>query len=203
MIPDNINGITLGQYQRYIAVSEGIEGEFLNQRAIETLCNVSFGDVVNMAHKDVKEIIQKLTEILEDKSKFVNRFKISTEEFGFMPDLEEMTSGEFADLCAYMGKPEDMHKAMSVMFRPIVERREYTGTKDFAEIMKFMPLGAALGAMFFFYDLAKDLTNAIHLSIVQEVEKEISQDKQISAKDGDSIRTSILSHRDKYLTSIG
>ena len=157
LIPDNINGITLGQYQRYIAVSEGIEGEFLNQRAIETLCNVSFGDVVNMAHKDVKEIIQKLTEILEDKSKFVNRFKISTEEFGFMPNLEEMTSGEFADLSAYIAKPEDMHKAMAVMFRPIVERQkekyeilEYTGTKDFAEIMKFMPLGAALGAMFFF-----------------------------------------------------
>tara|TARA_R110000822_G_scaffold47432_2_gene125790 strand:+ start:101 stop:745 length:645 start_codon:yes stop_codon:yes gene_type:complete len=209
LIPDNINGITLGQYQRYIAVSEGIEGEFLNQRAIETLCNVSFGDVVNMAHKDVKEIIQKLTEILEDKSKFVNRFKISTEEFGFMPNLEEMTSGEFADLSAYIAKPEDMHKAMAVMFRPIVERQkekyeilEYTGTKDFAEIMKFMPLGAALGAMFFFYDLAKDLSNATQHCIRQDLTKEDRAERETLLKSGDFIRISTLLQKEILQNSI-
>lgn len=196
LIPDNINGITLGQYQRYIAVSEGIEGEFLNQRAIETLCNVSFGDVVNMAHKDVKEIIQKLTEILEDKSKFVNRFKISTEEFGFMPNLEEMTSGEFADLSNYMGKPHDMHKSMAVMFRPITKRIgeqydifPYKGTKEFSDVMKFMPLGVALGASVFFLNLAKELVNCtLHYS-KQEIQKETESNQQTLVKNGDFIRT--------------
>ena len=73
-----------------------------------------------------------------------------------------------------------------------------TNIKEFGDLMKFMPLGIALGAMVFFYNLAKDLTNAIHRYTLQEVEKEILQDKQISVKDGDSIKTSIRLHKEKY-----
>ena len=204
-IPDNINEISLGQYQRYLTVTEGIEGEFLAQRTVEVFCGIPFSNVILMSHKDVKEISQDMGELVNKDVEFKHRFKIQSQEFGFMPDMEEMTSGEFADLCAYIGKPEDMHKAMAVMFRPITKTigdkydiYPYNGSKEFGDLMKFMPLGVALGAMVFFLNLAKDLVNATHLSILQEMEKEISQDKQISQKDGDSIRTSILSHKEKY-----
>jgi hypothetical protein len=208
-IPDNINEISLGQYQRYLTVTEGIEGEFLAQRTVEVFCGIPFSNVILMSHKDVKEISQDMVELVNKDVDFQHRFKIQSQEFGFMPDMEEMTSGEFADLCAYIGKPEDMHKAMAVMFRPITNRvgdkydiYPYNGSKEFGDLMKFMPLGIALGAMVFFYNLAKELANATHLSILQEMEKEISQDKQISQKDGDSIRTSIRSHKEKYSTLI-
>ncbi len=208
-IPDNINEISLGQYQRYLTVTEGIEGEFLAQRTVEVFCGIPFSNVILMSHKDVKEISQDMVELVNKDVEFQHRFKIQSQEFGFMPDMEEMTSGEFADLCAYIGKPEDMHKAMAVMFRPITNRvgdkydiYPYNGSKEFGDLMKFMPLGIALGAMVFFYNLAKELANATHLSILQEMEKEISQDKQISQKDGDSIRTSIRSHKEKYSTLI-
>ena len=208
-IPDNINEISLGQYQRYLTVTEGIEGEFLAQRTVEVFCGIPFSNVILMSHKDVKEISQDMVELVNKEVEFQHRFKIQSQEFGFMPDMEEMTSGEFADLCAYIGKPEDMHKAMAVMFRPITNRvgdkydiYPYNGSKEFGDLMKFMPLGIALGAMVFFYNLAKELANATHLSILQEMEKEISQDKQISQKDGDSIRTSIRSHKEKYSTLI-
>ena len=203
LIPDNINGITLGQYQKYLSVAEGIEGEFLNQRAIETLCGVYFGDVVNMSHKDVQEIVIKLSEILEDNNHFVERFKIEGLEFGFIPCLEEITSGEYADLSAYMTKPEDMHKAMAVMFRPIVERykdkykiSEYNGTKDFADVMKFMPLGAALGAMVFFWTLAKDLVNATQRYTQAQVMKELSQQQDTLLKSGGFTKTFMLSQKE-------
>lgn len=208
-IPDNINEISLGQYQRYLTVTEGIEGEFLAQRTVEVFCGIPFSNVILMSHKDVKEISQDMVELVNKDVDFQHRFKIQSQEFGFMPDMEEMTSGEFADLCAYIGKPEDMHKAMAVMFRPITNRvgdkydiYPYNGSKEFGDLMKFMPFGIALGAMVFFYNLAKELANATHLSILQEMEKEISQDKQISQKDGDSIRTSIRSHKEKYSTLI-
>ena len=208
-IPDNIDEISLGQYQRYLTVTEGIEGEFLAQRTVEVFCGIPFSNVILMSHKDVKEISQDMVELVNKDVDFQHRFKIQSQEFGFMPDMEEMTSGEFADLCAYIGKPEDMHKAMAVMFRPITNRvgdkydiYPYNGSKEFGDLMKFMPLGIALGAMVFFYNLAKELANATHLSILQEMEKEISQDKQISQKDGDSIRTSIRSHKEKYSTLI-
>lgn len=203
LIPDNINGITLGQYQKYLLVAEGIEGEFLNQRAIETLCGVPFADVVNMSHKNVQEIVIKLSEILEDNNHFVERFKIEGVEFGFIPCLEEITSGEYADLSAYMTKPEDMHKAMSVMFRPIIERykdkykiSEYNGTKDFADVMKFMPLGAALGAMVFFWTLAKDLVNATQRYTQAQVMEELEQHQDTSQKSGVFTKTFMLSQKE-------
>ena len=208
-VPDNVNEISLGQYQRYLTVTEGIEGEFLAQRTVEVFCGIPFSNVILMSHKDVKEISQNMVELVSKDVEFKHRFKIKSQEFGFMPDMEEMTSGEFADLCAYIGKPEDMHKAMAVMFRPISKKigdkysiHPYNGSKEFGDLMKFMPLGIALGAMVFFYSLAKDLTNAIHRYTLQEVEKEISQDKQISVKDGDSIKTSIRLHKEKFLTLI-
>ena len=197
LIPENINGITLGQYQKYLSVSVGIEGEFLNQRAIETLCSVPFGDVVNMAHKDVRDITNKLSRILADETSFSPTFEVEGEKFGFIPDLEAMTSGEYADLSAYITKPEDMHLAMAVMFRPIIREYdgkysilEYSGTQELGSLMKFMPLGAALGAMVFFWDLAKDLVSATQHFIKREVTKDQVQEQEDLLRNGDFIKIS-------------
>ena len=62
-IPDNINEISLGQYQRYLTVTEGIEGEFLAQRTVEVFCGIPFSNVILMSHKDVKEIYQESLQI--------------------------------------------------------------------------------------------------------------------------------------------
>lgn len=195
-VPDNLNEITIGQYQKYLSVTEGLEGEFLNQRTIETLCGISFSKVILMSHNDVKEIAESLRSLLNSPVEFKHRFKIKSQEFGFIPDLEEMTSGEFADLSNYMGKPHDMHKSMAVMFRPITKRIgeqydifPYKGTKEFSDVMKFMPLGVALGASVFFLNLAKELVNCtLHYS-KQEIQKEMESNQQTLVKNGDFIRT--------------
>ena len=67
-IPDNLNEISVGQYQRYVAVTEGIEGEFLNQRTIEIFCNVPFERVILMSHNDVKEIAEHLVALINQEN---------------------------------------------------------------------------------------------------------------------------------------
>lgn len=197
IVPDSLNEISVGQYQKYLSVIEGLEGEFLNQRTVEMLCSISFSKVILMSHKDVKEIAEGLRVLLNSPVEFKHRFKIKTHEFGFMPDLEEMTSGEFADLSNYMGKPNEIHKAMAVMFRPITHRvgdkydiYPYKGTKEFSEVMKFMPLGIALGASVFFWNLAKELVNCTLRYSKQEVAKEMESQHQTLAKNGDFIKVS-------------
>lgn len=204
-VPDNINDITLGQYQKYLVVSKDIDGEFLKQRTVEVFCNLPFHEAISMSYKDLDETYNHIYKILEDKGSFVNRFKIDGEEFGFIPDLENITSGEYADLSSYMGDQANMHKAMAVMFRPIIKTykdkydiMEYKGTNDFADIMKYMPLGAALGAMLFFWTLANDLVNATQSYIKEEVMDSLKQDMNRSVKSGDF--TLISTHLQKEMS---
>ena len=197
-VPDNLNEITVWQYQKYLSVTEGLEGEFLNQRTVEMLCGISFSKVVLMSHKDVKEIAESLRVLLSKEVEFKHRFKIKSQEFGFMPDLENMTSGEYADLCAYIGNEHEMHKTMAVMFRPITYRVgqkyeifPYKGTSEFSEVMKFMPLGIALGAMVFFLNLAKELVQATQTFSKQEVMSQMKRQFPTLAKNGAFTKTSI------------
>ena len=196
-IPDNINEISLGQYQKFLSVADGLDGEFLNQRTVEIFCQVPFARVILMKRQDVKDIAEHITALIGGKAEFIHRFKIKTQEFGFMPDMENMSSGEFADLTAYIGKEENLHKAMAVMFRPITttykdkyDISKYNGSEEFGDLMKFMPLGVALGAVVFFYNLTSDLLNATQHSILAEVVKEITAEHHNSVKNGDSTKTS-------------
>ena len=195
-IPDNLNELTVAQYQKYLLNIEGTEGEFTDQRTIEVLCNIPLKNVFLMTHKDVKSIAEGLRELLNSEVQFKHRFKIQSQEFGFIPDLENITSGEYADLCAYINKPEEMHKLMAILFRPVTHRVKdkydiypYTGTVEFSDVMKFTPLGIAFGAMVFFWNLTVELANATQSYLRQELEKEGMQESLISGKNGDSIKT--------------
>ena len=199
-IPDNLNEISIGQYQKFLTVTDGLEGEFLNQRTVEIFTQTPFNRVILMSHKDVKEIANNMFRLLNDKVEFQHRFKIQGVEFGFMPDMEEMTSAEFADLSKYIGDWQTMHRAMAVMFRPITQERkecyeiaEYNGTKDFGDLMKFAPLGIAMGAMVFFYNLVNDLLNITQRYILEEVVEEVVAEQNSLVRSGAFTKTSIHS----------
>ena len=195
--PDNLNEISVGQYQKYVKVIKDISGEFLNQRTVEVLCNIPFERVTLLKHSDVKYIAEELHELLNSQVEFKHRFKIKGQEFGFIPDFEEITSGEYADLTAYLGKEGEMHKAMAVLFRPITKKVgdkydicEYNGTKEFADLMQYMPLGIAFGSLVFFWSLANDLKNDIQHSTRQEAIKIITAEFPALAKSGDFTKIS-------------
>jgi hypothetical protein len=110
--------------------------------------------------------------------------------YGFIPNLEKITFGEHMDIMKYLPKDPtdwaDVHKAMAVMFRRVTADRKgnyiiepYTGTAETAEQMKAMPLGVALGAIVFFFDLLIDLLTATLNST--EVQREI---QSLSIKSG-------------------
>jgi hypothetical protein len=90
-----------------------------------------------------------------------------------------------------MGKPEEMHKSMAVLFRPVTKKIgdkydicEYKGTKEFSDLMKYMPLGIALGSLVFFFSLAKELSQHIQHSIRQEAIQIISDEYPTLERNG-------------------
>lgn len=165
-IPESLHDVTLGQLQK-IRTFDGDE-EFLAVKMIETLTGIRGDEALRMSVNDRDEIIADLTAALSsDTSKLTKRFKLDGIEFGFVPNLEAMTFGEFIDLKNYEDDFAKMHLLMAVLYRPVISIQgdnynvePYVGTAKHGERMKRIPADVALGAMVFFCDLAKELLNS-------------------------------------------
>ena len=163
-----IKKITLGEYQDIVAEMESLkdksESDFVFYKAL-------INKKATKSNTTNNEIIKKnkilIDEIENAKKELVVAFKMDGVEYGFIPDLENITFGEVADLDLYIDLVEDHHKAMSVLYRPITNHKKnkynivsYQGSGGFAEIMKDMPLAYYLSAIGFFERLGEDLQNA-------------------------------------------
>jgi hypothetical protein len=190
-VPDSLNEITLYQYQRFEKlIQENEASHFVNQKTIEIFCNIELKDVARIRIADIDDLLLHLNNLLQQKPKLTKTFKLGVYEFGFIPKLEDMTSGEFIDLENYLSSTESLHQAMAVLFRPIKSKvkdlytiEEYESSYKYAEVLKYMPLDIALGAMVFFLTLQKDCVNALTDYIQNEVEQS-EQAKQVLAKNG-------------------
>lgn len=167
IIPNELNEITLEQYQKFLKIQENNTDEkFLTSKMIEIFCGLKLSDVLKMKVNDVALITSILSEMLNTQPQLVQRFKMNGIEYGFIPDLDEMSLGEYIDLDTYLSDWENMHRAMAVLYRPIKSKsgkryniKEYDA-KGF-EDMKGMPLDAVLGSIVFFYNLGIDLSQAM------------------------------------------
>lgn len=169
-IPTDQSEINLGQYQKFYKIieqNENAKNSFINQKMIEIFCGVSLAEIMNFTVRGVDEIAVKLEKVINQQPSFRQSFKIGSIEFGFIPDLEVMTFGEFIDLENSITSWETMHKAMAVLYRPIKKRigESYTiedyepNTHD--EAMRQTPFDAVTGALVFFSSLGKDLQKGI------------------------------------------
>ena len=166
-IPDSLNEITLEQYQKYLKIQDNNEDEkFLAVKMIEIFCGIRGDHVLLMRATDINSIVQILTEMLNNTPKLQTMFKMKDTQYGFIPKLDDMSFGEYIDLDTFIGDWQNMHRAMNVLYRPIVNQygdryniEEYS--VDSAEQMKDMPMSAVLGSIVFFYNLGMDLSKAM------------------------------------------
>lgn len=167
-VPSSISEIPLCHYQEFLKLqATSNDQEFIAQKMVEIFCGLQLKDVVKLKVTSVNELIIHFTKIFKEKPKFKPTFKIGDVEFGFIPNLENITFGEYVDLENYLSKWEDFHKAMAVMYRPITIRKEdkyeimeYTGAAAFSEGMKFAPMDVAISASVFFWSLGSELLSA-------------------------------------------
>ena len=206
-VPDSLNEITLYQYQRFEKlIQENEASHFVNQKTIEIFCNIDLKDVARIRIADIDDLISHLNTLLQQKPKLTKTFKLGVYEFGFIPKLEDMTSGEFIDLENYLSSTETFNQAMAVLYRPIKSKvkdlytiEEYESSYKYSEVLKYMPLDIALGAMVFFWTLQKDCVNALTDYIQNEVEQS-EQAKQLLEKNMGGISQFMLQVRETFST---
>lgn len=210
-LPLSINDIKLGDYQKYIKIYEAnketVDTNFLELKLLEIICGVDLLVANQMPFDAFDSTLNYMSDIFKEKTPLTRRFKMKgtdgvTAEFGFIPNLSKMSLGEYVDLDTYISDMENMHKAMAVLYRPVHNSweskehyriAEYEGTEKYAEVMKEMPLGIALGAMVFFYRLGMKLSKHMMDYSLQLLEKEeLSEEQsQLLQKDMDGIKASM------------
>jgi len=195
VVPTSLSEIPLKSYQEFMKVAENSnDEEFIAQKTIEIFCGLRMKDIIQVKWTNVKELTLHLNEIFKTKPKFTPTFKIDKMEFGFIPNLEDMTFGEYIDLESNITNVQTFHKAMAVMYRPITRRIkdkyeifEYRGSDEFSDIMKFAPLDVVMGATVFFWNLGNDLVQ--HTLTCLETEIKTNKKLMTSAKERNLIKS--------------
>jgi hypothetical protein len=183
LIPESINDITLGQYQKYVKLQErtDIDAYGFDKRKIEIFCGVPFQEVDKISIEDLKSISEAIDLALNQTVAFTPTFSMYGIKMGMIPNFEKdkVTAKEYVDMTSYSGDVENLHKLMAVLFRPIVKEdltgykiAEYKGTEEYANVMKSMPLSIVNSSLVFFSNLANELEQHIQKFIVEEQKKE-------------------------------
>ena len=145
--------------------------------------------------REIDKLVLHLKKELEQKNALTNILEIDGIEYGFIPNLDDISYGENSDLVEYCKDWNTMHKAMAVMYRPVTMRKkdrylieEYQGSSKYAEIMKDAPLDVVLGALVFFYNLTKELLNCTPNYLQSLAKKEGLTLSEVSKINGEDIQ---------------
>jgi len=197
-VPSTLEEITVKQYSEFVKIqSNNKDDEFIAMKMVSIFCNMELSEVSKISYSSIIDIVQHLNTLFTQKNELVRRFTLGGVEFGFIPDLENISFGEYVDLEANLTSFETMHKAMAVMYRPIVREQKnrydiqsYESSANFAEVMEFAPISIALGAQVFFWNLGKELLQATmdYLEKTMNKKQKATLAKQLNlANGGDGI----------------
>jgi hypothetical protein len=192
-IPDNLNEITLGQYQEFLKIEEPTEEDIL-----KVFLNLDLKGIGKVKAADVDKYAAHITSLFEQEQRHSLKFNLKGVEYGFLPNLDDITYGENKDVTAYLNDWQSMHKAMAVLYRPITQKlsgkyliQNYEGSHKYGETMKSMPLGIVMGSMVFFYNLTNELLKAIPNYLEKQAKKE-QMNGHLSEQNGEAIKKYIL-----------
>ena len=173
--------VTLEKWLKLIEV----EGGSKTKEAVETvtaLSNIPRQLVNELTVKDVAVIMEKLSELqLQQNSSLCRVIKIEEVEYGFHPDLDEITLGEYADIETFIKNGIENHlpDLMAVLYRPITDRKNdvytieaYDGNiRMRSETFKKMKAEEVQSALVFFWVFVKELFQILPLFLMDRLQE--------------------------------
>ena len=178
-VPDNWGDITVRQYQQFMEIMESNKREKTKTLEMVSLfCGVDKKLLKDMAFGDLQKVSNILIQMTkEDPSeiKMVKNITFKNESFGTIPNMSEMTTGEFIDLETYCeDSTKNLHKIMSILYRKQMgdinmfgryKVEDYDPTDEKKEAMKDLPMNYALGVLNFFFSLGEKLLKDLNSSL--------------------------------------
>ena len=166
IVPTEWKDITIAEYQRYLQIAK-TKRKTRDDEIISMFCKIYKKLIKKLQLKHKKLLVDKINKFVNSKNETIleKRIKFKGKQYGFIPNLSKITTGEFVDIEEY-GKDinKNLHRIMSVLYREIDrESGRFYSVKpydpDELEIDKFkeLPMSTTLSAIDFFFRLGKDL----------------------------------------------
>ena len=171
--------VTLEKWLQLIDFETGTKTEEATE-TIAALSNIPKQLVKELALKDVAVLMSKIAKLQQKQDTNLKKIiEIEGIEYGFHPDLDSITLGEYADIETFIKNGVENHLAelMAVLYRPIKEKKNdiyiidaYDGNIRLrAEEMKKMSAEQVQAALFFFYNLGKELSQILPLYLMERL----------------------------------
>jgi len=178
-IVDSWKDVTLEKWQQLILGKKKSKTKEAKE-TIKALSTLPIKLVEEMSLSDVAAIFEKLSN-LQIQGKLKKVFEIDGIEYGFLPDLDEITLGEWADIEHYIkdGIDKNMHKIMAVLFRPVTSKegkmysvQAYKDGRERAEkFRKKMNAEQVQQSLVFFWSLGNELLTTLPLFLMEKMNK--------------------------------
>ena len=189
--------VTLEKWLKLVEV----DTESKSKEALETITALSDMPkqlVKELGIQDVAVIMSRIAELQAEEDNNLKRIiEVEGKEYGFHPDLDSITLGEYADLETFIknGIEKNMPEVMAVLYRPITEKGEngiytieaYDGKISIrAEQMKKMSAEQVQSALVFFWNFVSVLSETLQSCLMQKLKETKGQLLQsLSEKGGD------------------
>ena len=174
--------VTLETWLKLIDFNKGTKSKEAEE-TIAALSNIPKDLINQLELKDVAVIMSKMAELQAKQDGSLKRIiEIEGVRYGFHPDLDSITLGEYADIESMIKNDmeKNMPELMAVLYRPIVEEKNnvytieaYNGDISIrTEQMKKMSAEQVQSALVFFWGFVSVLLKTLE-SYLMQVQKEM------------------------------
>jgi hypothetical protein len=190
-IPTTLDEIPLMHYQKFMEVSKNsTDDEFVAQKMIQIFCGIELNEVVKISFNDMVDLVNHFNKLFSEIPKLKPTFKIKDLELGIIPNFDKITWEEYIELEAQFKEFDTFHKAMAVLYRPVIEKNKhnqyliapFNNVEEFGDLMKYTPLSIALSSHLFFWNLEKELLAATISYLETMIQKMTKVNKAILVK---------------------
>tara|TARA_R110000751_G_scaffold35561_1_gene87288 strand:+ start:26 stop:631 length:606 start_codon:yes stop_codon:yes gene_type:complete len=183
IVPENWADVSLKSYQNYVTKINDLKGEDeIVIHSISSLCNIPLKLIKHLKREDIKQLYTKLSNLisLPINKQVIDKIDIGGIKYGFHPNLDEMTLGEFVDLDEHCKDGVDsIQQVLAILYRPITEEKgnnyniePYNESHiQNARLFENLSIDFANGVMVFFYHLGSELLTSSQGYLEEEVEK--------------------------------
>ena len=173
--------VTLEKWLKLIDFETGTKTEEATE-TIAALSNIPKQLIKELALKDVAILMSKIAKLQQKQDTNLKKIiEIEGIEYGFHPDLDSITLGEYADIETFIKNGIENHLAelMAVLYRPIKEKKNdiyiidsYDGNIRLrTEEMKKMSAEQVQSALVFFYTFGKELSEILPSFLMEQLKE--------------------------------
>ena len=191
-LPHKWSDLSLGELQVFMTSDNELE-------KIAVCTNKSVEQLRNYPQKLIEAATEHLNNLMnQETARFQKVLEIDGKRFGFIPDWDAFTAGEWIDMETYLADFwPNAHKIMAILFRPVTyeykdkyEIEKYNAKED-ASVFEGVPADLVSGTLLFFWNTRNELLLDMKSSLLEAAKKAIQ-----SAKNGDGITSSIPSQKE-------